>query len=202
MPSMPAPVVPELLRGGPRVRIVIRTDTGAPCALTQRSLEHLTYADYEIVVAASDDAVQTNARLPGATYVMMLDDGDVVYADALSRLVAALEESGEACARGDAVVTYLVEAPGPPHALGHAVVGPHAPNDDARDGLPLRTLWRTRCLERGDAPAHVARVDAPLGSAHRFLDGRSAFLPSASARRTRAPALPLHPPRPLDLDLL
>jgi len=200
MPPLLEPSTVSVPNGGPRVRIVVRSDAASPCALTQRALERVAYADCEIVVARTDEEGRDRARADGATYVLLMDDGDTLYADAISRLVAALEESGEDRARGDAVVTYLVEAPGPPHALGHAVIGPHAPYDDANDGLPLRTLVRQRRLGAPDADAaRTVRVDAPLGSAHRFLDGRSAFLPTAAARPTRKPALMLHPPRPLEI---
>jgi hypothetical protein len=201
MAPLPEPSAMSVPSGGPRVRIVVRSDAAAPCALTQRALERLAYADCEIVIVHAEEEARARARADGATFVLYMDDGDTLYADAISQLVGALERSGEDRARGDAVVTYLVEAPGPPHTLGHAVVGPHAPDMDARDGLPFRTLVRRSRLLGGDADAaRTVRIDAPLGSAHRYLDGRSAFLASAPARPTRRPALPLAPPRPLGRD--
>ena len=77
-------------------------------------------------------------------------------------------------------------------------MGPHAPADDARDGLPLRALVRRTRLVAGDAERALAvRVDAVVGAAHRYRDGRSPFRRSAPFRPTRLPALRLEPPRPL-----
>ncbi len=193
------PAADEVASGVP-VRIVVRADDGVPCAVTADALARLRYAPFEVTVVRGDDDAAAAARAGGATYVLRLDDGDAPYPEALGRLVAALERSGADAARGDALVTYVVDAPGVPHVLGYAAVGPHAPDEDARDELPLRTLVRRAHLLGGDAQrALTVRVDGAVGAAHRYLDGRAPFLRSGPARPTRTPAVRLVPPRPLAL---
>ncbi len=193
------PVADEPASGVP-VRVVVRCEGDSPGALTAGALAGLRYAPFEVVVARGAAEAAAAARADGAAYVLALEDGDVPYPEALGRLVAALERSGEDAARGDALVTYLIDAPGRPHVLGHAAVGPHAPAEDAREDLPLRTLVRRTRLAAGSAErALTVRVDAVVGAAHRYLDGRSPFLRSAPARPTRLPALRLDPPQPLAL---
>jgi hypothetical protein len=163
--------------------------------VTRDALAQLRYASREVVVCGSDDDVVAAAIATGADYTLTIEDGDAPYPAAIGRFVDALERSGEDRARGDALITYLAEAPGPPMVLGHAVAGAHQLGDAEREPIALRTMVRR--VPRRASPLTV-RVAAVVGSVHRFIDGRSAFFASAPARRSDPfPATRLSPPRPL-----
>jgi hypothetical protein len=187
---------PEPATDGPLVRIIVRSDNERPCAVTSDALARLRYAVCEVVVCGSDRDAEAAARADGAVYTVTIEDGDALYPASIGRFVDALERSGEDRARGDALITYLAEAPGPPMALGHAVAGAHQPGDAEREPIALRTMVRRVPLNSRPAPLTV-RVAAVVGSVHRFIDGRSAFFSAAPARADLFPATRLSPPQPL-----
>jgi len=187
-----APPATERPAGTAFVRIVVRADTSAPCTITSEALGRLRYRARNTVIVCDDDAERAAVDAAGAAYVMLLDDGDAPFPEALDELVGALERSGAARVRGDVLVTYLVDAPGEPHAIGYAVTGAFAHGFEADATRGPHAL--TRPGEDARTPSMLlpeVRVNAVIGTTHRYITGALPFRPAAAPRPTRLPSLPL-----------
>ena len=151
----------------------MRADGDAPCALTAAALERQRYRSFEVVTVHDDAAERHAAQAPDAAFVMLLDDGDAPFPEALSMLVTALERSGADRVRGDVLVTYLADVPGDPQPIGCGIAGAFAngPDADARCG-----------------PHALLRVNAVVGTTYRHITGKLPFRPTARRRPAPLPA--------------
>jgi len=165
---------------GPPVRIIVRGDDATPNAMTAAAIAAQRYAPVSLDAA-------------NAAFEITCDDGDVLYPDAIARMVDALERSGADRVTADVLVTYVMEAPGPPVALGYAVVGLQTASATVIAAVPMSSMVRR--VPRGTSPD--VRLDAVIGTTHRYVDGRLPFRPSQAAQPLRPPALRLQPPRPI-----
>jgi len=194
----PLPPEPEdvFVRHGPPVTLIVQTDTGVAGEVTTQAIARIDYAPLDVVIVTGPAEARAAERASNAEYLLSIEDGDALYPESIARFVDALERSGEDSVRANALVTYLIDGPGPAMVYGHAVLGPHA-FEDVADQTPMRTMIRRE--SRAQAAPHplTVRIDATIGTVHRFIDGRSPFLHAAPPRPTRLPALRLLPPRPL-----
>ena len=121
----------------------------------------------------------------------------MLFREGLASLVNALENSGADVAYGDALLGYLVDAPGPPTVLGYSIlerIPVQARTMSACDefvGTYLRVLFRRESLEetglskdldgltiydaflRALERSSPVRVDEVCGMSYRYLDGRT-----------------------------
>jgi hypothetical protein len=197
--AISGPPIPDAPCGSSLVRIIVRGDGDAPCAVTSDALKRLSYRSIEIVAATSDDAERQAGDAPGAAYVMLLDDGDAPFPESFDLLVGALERSAATRVRGDVLITYLVDAPGELHAVGYAIAGAHAHGVDAdpHRGPHVLTRVRAHATAPTDDPDLEVRVNAVVGTTYRHITGALPFRPTAAPRPTRLPSLPLAA-RPLE----
>ncbi|MDP9018265.1 MAG: glycosyltransferase family 2 protein [Candidatus Eremiobacteraeota bacterium] len=189
------------------VTIIVRSQGGIVCEATQRSLDAQTHHSHEIAIADSAQGVHEALSQAKGSYVLFINDGDILFSDHLAALVDALEQSNEDIAYAGSLLCYVMDAPGPPTVLGYSVMETFPVLQrafsalDQFSGTYFRVLFRSerlrlsglcaeldalavfdvfsRILAERDA-IHVNRVS---GMSIRFLDGRQ---PGTSPRSYRA----------------
>jgi hypothetical protein len=178
------------------VCIVVRLAGDEMSVLTARALAQLQHERVEITSIRHDAEIDAHLKRSSTDFTYLVDDGDAPYPEAVSRLVAALEASGDDAASGDTLATY-VDAAHPLHVIGYATLAP-SETERTATGFPLRTLVRRSRAVAGIAHALTIRVDATLVTSHRTLDSRPAFGNREPIRPNRLPALRFEPARRLD----
>jgi hypothetical protein len=197
-PSSPAHVgTTEIPAHDALVTVVVRTQGNSISRITADSIAGQSHANFELVVAPTAQALREACVSARGSYIAFLHDGDVLFREGLAALVNALEHSQTALAYGDALLGYLVDAPGPPVVMGYAVaerMPVSARTMAATDelvGTYFRVLFRREALVetglRDDLDGLVIydaflrtlerttaiRVDEVCGMSCRYLDGRT-----------------------------
>jgi hypothetical protein len=197
-PSSPAHVDrTEIPAHDALVTVVVRTQGDAVSRITADAIAGQRHANYEFLVAPTAQALREACALARGSYIAFVRDGDVLFREGLALLVNALECSHAALAYGDALLGYLVDAPGPPVVMGYAVAerlpvtARAMAATDEFVGTYFRVLFRRealvqtglrddldglmiydaflRTLERATA----VRVDEVCGVSYHYLDGRT-----------------------------
>ena len=179
------------------VTVVVRTAGNSISPITADSIAGQSHANYEIIVASTAHALREACASARGSYIVFLQDGDVLFREGLAALVNALEQSQASLAYGDALLGYLVDAPGPPVVMGYAVAermplsARSMAATDELVGTYFRVLFRRQSLVatglRDDLNGLViydaflralerttpVRVDEVCGMSYRYLDGRT-----------------------------
>lgn len=197
-PSPPArAAASEIPEHDALVTVVVRTQGRPLSRMTAQSLAGQSHANYELIVAPTAQALREACDSARGSSIVFLRDGDVLFREGLAALVHALEQSQAQLVYGDALLGFLVDAPGPPVVMGYAVaermpVSARAmAATDEFVGTYFRVLFRRdallqtglreeldslvvydaffRTLQRTTA----VRVDDVCGMTYRYLDGRA-----------------------------
>ncbi len=179
------------------VTVVVRTRGAGISDATAASISRQCHRAYETIAASTAQELREALGSAKGTYIVFLQDGDILFREGLAALVGVLENSHAELAYGDGLLGYVIDAPGTPTVLGYSVLERMpvwARTMAAHDefvGAYFRVLFRRASLvEVGldedldglmiyDAFLHMlmrstaVRADEVCGMSYRYLDGRS-----------------------------
>ena len=192
----PNPVVSKTPRHDAYVAIVVRSPSDTASTATIDSIARQSHASIDTTIAASTQAVRDALDASTATYVAFLQDGDVLFPDAIAQLVDALEKSEAQLAYAGGLLAYVVDAPGVRSIIGYSILermpvwARTMSAGDEFAGTYFRVLFRRNALAQMGLDEHLddlliydaflrmltqmtaIHVDSIAGMSFRFLDGR------------------------------